>query len=47
MLGSYPKIGHPEYMVKLTIESKDEAYARRAFDRLVALLPAGSIVRTE
>ena len=47
MLGSYPKIGHPEYVVKLTIESKDEAYARRAFDRLVALLPAGSVVRTE
>lgn len=47
MLGSYPKIGHPEYLVKLTLESKDEAYARRAFDRLVALLPAGSVVRTE
>ncbi len=47
MLGSYPKIGDAEYLVKLTIESKDEAYARRAFDRLVALLPAGSVVRTE
>lgn len=47
MLGSYPKIGDAEYLVKLTIESKDEAYARRAFDRLVALLPSGSVVRTE
>ena len=47
MLGSYPKIGDPEYMVKLTMESKDGDYVRRAFDRLMSLLPAGSIVRTE
>lgn len=47
MLGSYPKIGNPEYRVKLTIESKDEGYAQRAFDRLMALLTADAIVRTE
>ena len=35
--------GDAEYLVKLTIESKDEVYARRAFDRLVALL-AGTMV---
>lgn len=47
LLGSYPKIGDPEYMVKLTVESKDSDYVQRAFDRLLALLPAGCIVRTE
>ncbi len=47
LLGSYPKIGHPEYRVKLTIESKDEDYAQRAFDRLLTLLTAEAIVRTE
>jgi FAD synthetase len=47
MLGSYPKIGDPEYAVKLTMESKDGEYVQRAFDRLIALLPAGSVVRTE
>jgi molybdenum cofactor synthesis domain-containing protein len=47
LLGSYPKIGDPEYMVKLTMESKDAPYVQRAFDRLLVLLPAGSVVRTE
>lgn len=47
LLGSYPKIGNPEYSVKLTIESKDESYARRAFERLLTLLTAEAVVRTE
>jgi molybdenum cofactor synthesis domain-containing protein len=47
LLGSYPKIGHPEYAVKLTLESKDPAYVQRAFDHLMALLPKENIVRTE
>lgn len=47
LLGSYPKMGDPEYMVKLTMESKDDGYVQRAFDRLLFLLPAGSVVRTE
>lgn len=47
LLGSYPKIGNPEYRVKLTIESKDESYAQRAFDRLLHLLTVDAIVRTE
>jgi len=34
-------------MVKLTMESKDDGYVQRAFDRLLFLLPAGSVVRTE
>jgi molybdenum cofactor synthesis domain-containing protein len=47
LLGSYPKIGDPEYAVKLTLESKDEAYVERALAHLLALLPADSVVRTE
>ncbi|HEY8517491.1 MAG TPA: competence/damage-inducible protein A [Candidatus Binatia bacterium] len=47
MLGSYPKMGDPDYLVKLTMESKDGDYVQRAFDRLLTLLPAGSVVRTE
>jgi molybdenum cofactor synthesis domain-containing protein len=47
MLGSYPKIGDPEYAVKLTLESKDEPYVERALAHLLALLPAGCVVRTE
>lgn len=47
LLGSYPKIGHPEYAVKLTLESKDPAYVEQALRHLLALLPAEAIVRTE
>ncbi len=47
MLGSYPRIGNPEYRVKLTLESKDADYLERAFRYLMGLLPSGMIVRTE
>ena len=47
LLGSYPKIGDPEYAVKLTLESKDETYVERALAHLLGLLPRESIVRTE
>jgi molybdenum cofactor synthesis domain-containing protein len=47
LLGSYPKIDHPEYMVKVTLESKDAAYVERALRHLLRVLPAGSVVRTE
>ena len=47
LLGSYPKIGDPEYAVKLTLESKDQAYVERALAHLLALLPVESVVRTE
>lgn len=47
MLGSYPKLGDPEYSVKLTLESKDPAYVEAALRHLLALLPADSVVRTE
>jgi len=47
LLGSYPKIGDPEYAVKLTLESKDEAYVERALAHLLGLLPRDAVVRTE
>jgi molybdenum cofactor synthesis domain-containing protein len=47
LLGSYPKLGHPEYRVKLTLESKDRDYLDRAFRRLLELLPTDAVVKTE
>jgi len=47
LLGSYPKLGHPEYAVKLTLESKDQGYLEAALAHLLTLLPAETVVRTE
>ena len=47
MLGSYPTLNDPDYRVRVTLESKDEAYVERALAALLALLPAESVVRTE
>jgi len=47
LLGSYPRIGHPEYRVKLTLESKDREYVARAFDHLIELLPREIVVKVE
>jgi molybdenum cofactor synthesis domain-containing protein len=47
MLGSYPKIGHPEYRVKLTLESKDQEYLERAFQHLLGLIPGDALVKVE
>ena len=46
-LGSYPKLGDPEYRVRVTLESKDPEYVNRALEHLVAQLPPEIIVRTE
>jgi molybdenum cofactor synthesis domain-containing protein len=43
MLGSYPDIHNPSYKVMLTLESKDEGYVHSALQRLLALLPPGSV----
>jgi molybdenum cofactor synthesis domain-containing protein len=43
LLGSYPEIHNPAYKVMLTLESKDEQYVQGALERLLALLPAGSV----
>lgn len=47
LLGSYPKLGHPEYAVRLTLESKDQAYVEAALAHLLGLLPHETVVRTE
>ena len=47
LLGSYPKLSDPEYRVRLTLESKDEAYVDDALNDLIARLPAEYIVRVE
>ncbi len=47
LLGSYPRIGDPEYRVKLTLESKDGSYLERAFRYLLELLPEEVVVKTE
>jgi molybdopterin-biosynthesis enzyme MoeA-like protein len=43
LLGSYPEIHNPHYKVMLTLESKNEPYVQRALERLLTLLPAGSV----
>jgi molybdenum cofactor synthesis domain-containing protein len=45
LLGSYPKLGDPEYSVKLTLESKDQSYVEKALSHLLSLLPAETVVR--
>ncbi len=47
LLGSYPKLGNPDYSVRLTLESKDEGYLDRALDDLIARMPAAMIVKIE
>jgi len=47
LLGSYPRIGHQEYRVKLTLESKDPKYVELAFDHLIGLLPPEMVVKVE
>jgi molybdenum cofactor synthesis domain-containing protein len=47
MLGSYPKIGNPEYRVKLTLESKDPEYLDRAFHHLMGLIGGDAVVKVE
>jgi molybdenum cofactor synthesis domain-containing protein len=47
LLGSYPRIGDPEYRVKLTLESKDSIYLERAFKHLLELLPQEVVVKIE
>lgn len=44
LLGSYPELSNPEYRVKVTLESRDDAYLGSALERLLARLPADAIV---
>jgi hypothetical protein len=43
-VGSYPKLDHPEYKVKVTLESKERADVEAAAAELVVALGA-SVVR--
>lgn len=47
LLGSYPRIGEPDYRVLLTLESRDADYLKRALDSLIARLPGDAILRVE
>ncbi len=47
LLGSYPVLDNPEYKVKVTLESKDQAYLDRAFQEFLDLLPGEAIHRLE
>jgi molybdenum cofactor synthesis domain-containing protein len=47
LLGSYPRIGNPEYRVKLTLESKDRQYVESAFAHLIEMLPREIVVKVE
>jgi molybdopterin-biosynthesis enzyme MoeA-like protein len=46
-LGSYPFLGHPDYTVMLTLESKDPEYVAQALRFLLDRIPPQSVVRTE
>jgi molybdenum cofactor synthesis domain-containing protein len=46
-LGSYPRIGEPEYRVMLTLESRDADYLERATRALCDRLPDEAIHRIE
>ncbi len=45
--GSYPKLSHPEYKVRVTLESQDADYLARAFADLMRRLPPDAVVKVE
>jgi FAD synthetase len=45
LLGSYPEFANPEYRVKVTLESQDDAYLEGALERFLARLPADAVVK--
>lgn len=47
MLGSYPRFDDATYRVRLTLESKDRDYLENAFNHLLDLLPADTVIKTE
>jgi len=46
-VGSYPKVGLPDYKVVVMLESTDSAELDRAEARLMELLPEGVVVKAE
>ncbi|MBI4523779.1 MAG: competence/damage-inducible protein A [Deltaproteobacteria bacterium] len=47
LLGSYPVLDNLEYKVKVTLESKDRVYLKRAFEELIGSLPPEAIHKVE
>jgi len=47
MLGSYPRMGNPDYHVMLTLESRDSEYLQRAFDSLLSRLPEDAVFQVD
>jgi hypothetical protein len=47
MLGSYPEFSNPEYRVKVTLESRDDAYVDQALAEFLRRLPADAVVRVD
>jgi molybdenum cofactor synthesis domain-containing protein len=47
LLGSYPEFANPEYKVKVTLESKDQAYLGRALQDFLGRLPNDAVVRVD
>lgn len=47
LLGSYPEFFNAEYKVKVTLESKDPEYLKRAVEDFFRQLPAAAVVRVE
>jgi len=47
LLGSYPRIGEPDYKVMLTLESRDADYLERSLESLLARLPHEGVQRVE
>lgn len=45
LLGSYPELSNPEYRVKVTLESRDQAYLAAALEAFLERLPRESVVR--
>ncbi len=43
LLGSYPVLDHPDYKVKLTLESKERDVLNQASEKLLGMLPLGSV----
>lgn len=47
MLGSYPEFSHPDYKVKVTLESQDPEYLDQALAEFVGRLPRDAVVKIE
>jgi molybdenum cofactor synthesis domain-containing protein len=47
LLGSYPRVEETDFLVLLTLESRDSLYVQRALDSLLARLPQDAVHKVE